>query len=274
MNMKTIFRRNTNEKDKRKKILIGVLIALILAVVVFRDFSFRILSQPFFYAAHPLFKFKKNFGEWKNKIENGFAEKNLLSEENKILREKMMDLETKISLLKNLEKENDTLKSVFSSEGLNRLREDNKFILASIIYRPPFTPFDFIIIDSGSENGIEEGMIVSAFGNVLLGYTEDIFTDSSKIKMISSFGEETNVILEFSQTPAIAFGRGAENLEITLPKAVAAEIGERVMTLGKYPLLVGFIERIERQTTDPYQKIILRLPVNIQYLGQVFIFKK
>ncbi len=101
----------------------------------------------------------------------------------------------------------------------------------------------------------------------------DVFPDMSKIKLISSFGEETNVLLESSGIPAIAVGRGGENFEIMLPRAVKVDIGERVITLGNQPMLIGIVEKIEHQTTDPLQKIIFRLPVNIQYLNRVFLLK-
>lgn len=271
LNMKTIFRRNINGKHKKKVVLISALVALVLAAIIFYDFTFQTLGRPLFYVLRPIFKVKNNIENWKESIINDFADKNFLSEENKSLRGIIQEMEAKIAVSENLEKENIALKSVFSPEALDKLPREKKLILASVIYRPSLTPFDTLIIDSGSRDGIKEGMLVSAFGNVLLGYTEDVFPDISKIKLISSFGEEINVILESSQISAIALGRGAENLEITLPKSLEAKLGERIMTLGRQPLLVGFIERIERQTADPFQKIIIRLPVNIQRLKEVFI---
>ena len=266
--MKTIFRPNTKVKEKRKRLILsGALVALILIVIIFSDFSFRVVNRPAMFVLSPFLGLKTSFGKWMQSLTLGFIEKKTLQAENEALHERIMEMETKIALSDALEKENSMLKAAFSAETRKN------FLLASIISRPPQTPYDMLIIDSGSSIGVKEGMQVSAFGSVLLGYVVDVFPDMSKIKLISSFGEETNVLLESLGIPVIAVGRGGENFEITLPRTVKVDIGERVITLGNQPMLVGIIEKIEHQTTDPLQKIIFRLPVNIQYLNRVFLLK-
>ncbi len=262
------FRPNIKAKKKKRRILAGALVALILSVVIFPDFFFRLVSRPVLYAATPFLRVKISLlNQWEN-LQTAFSEKKNLYDDNRALREKLMELEAKVNFSEILRKENETLKAAFSAE------EMKKFILASVIARPTQTPFDTLIIDSGENYGVKEGMQVSAFGSVLLGYVTDVSESASKVKLISSFGEETNVILESSGTPAIATGRGGENFEIILPRSVPVSGGERIITFGKQPMLVGFAEKIEHQTTDPLQKILFRLPLNIQYLNQVFILKK
>lgn len=262
------FRPNIKTRKKKHRLILGaVLIALILGTAIFPNFLFRVIGRPAFYAIEPVFKARKAFlDQWKN-LRLAFSEKNGLYFENSVLREKIMELETKVNVLEILGKENETLKSAFSAE------ERKKFILAAVILKPSHTPFDTLIIDSGTASGMKEGMQASAFGLALLGYVSDVSENTSKIKLISSFGEETNVILESSGVPAIAVGRGGENLEIILPRSVPVTGGERVITMGKSPMVVGYVEKIEHQTTDPLQKILFRLPVNIQYLNNIFILK-
>lgn len=267
--MRMTFLRNINFKKRRRKtILGGAILVLILITIVFKDFSFRIINRPALYIIRPFWEIRGQWGDWWGGLKAGFKEKKSLQNENVSLREKIMQLETDLALKKILEKENAALKADFSQE------ERQNFMLASIILRPPQTPYDIFIIDSGSEESVREGMQVSAFGHVLLGYVTDVFDNISKIKLISSFGEETNVFFETSQTPAIAIGLGGENFKIALSRAVKVEIGERVITFGRYPMLIGIVEKIEHQTTDPFQEIFFRLPVNIQYLNQVFLLKK
>lgn len=262
------FRPNIKTKKKKHRLILGAaLTALILGTLIFPNFLFRIIGRPVFYAIEPIFKTRKVFlDQWEN-LRLAFSEKNGLYTENSVLREKIMELETKINVLEILGKENETLKAAFSAE------ERKKFILAGVILKPSQIPFDTLIIDSGAVSGIKEGMQVSAFGSVLLGYISDVLQNTSKVKLISSFGEETNVILESSGIPAIAVGRGGENLEIILPRSVSIIGGGRIITMGKQPMLVGHAEKIEHQATDPLQKIVFRLPVNIQYLNHVFILK-
>ncbi len=266
--MKMTFRPNIKTSRKKRRYLVGALIALILVIIVFPDFSFRIVGRPLFVLVKPLLEVKTSLLKKWEDISISTAEKQKIFDENKALREKTAELEVKIALLGPMEKENAMLKEVLSAE------EKREFILASIISRPPQIIYDMLIIDAGSSNGVKEGMAVTAFGNVLLGYVTDVFDDASKVKLISSFGEETNAIMESSGISVIAVGKSGENFEIMLPRAISVNAGERIITMGKRPMLVGIVERIEHQTTDPLQKIIFRLPINTQYLNSVFLLKK
>ena len=269
MNTKMTFRPNIKTKKKNRRLIFGAaLAALILSVVIFPNFFFRVIDRPVFYVIKPFLDVKMFFSRQYEDFRIAFSKKKNLYDDNRVLREKIMEIEAKISILEILGKENETLKAAFSAE------EMKKFILGTVILKPTYTPFDTLIIDSGENNGVKEGMRVSAFGSVLLGYISDVSENMSKVKMISSFGEETNVVLEASGTPTIAVGRGGENFEIILPRAVPVSGGEKIITMGNPPMLVGFVEKIEHQTTDPLQKILFRFPLNIQYLSQVFILKK
>ncbi len=267
--MRMIFPLNINLKRKKKKHLLGVaIVALILIIIFFRIFSFSIVNKSALYIIKPFLYLRLGILNRWEELKINFSEKKYLQEENKSLREEISQLEIKAALNEVSEKENVFLKSVFSAE------EARNFILASVILRPPLSPYGVLIIDAGSKKGAKEGMQVLAAGNVLLGHITDVSEGISKVKLISSFNEETNVILESSGISAIAMGTGGENFEIILPRQIKIEAGEKVLTLGVRPNLIGIVEKIERQDTDPYQKIIFRFPLNIQYLNQVFLLKK
>ncbi len=148
-----------------------------------------------------------------------------------------------------------------------------------IISRPPQSPYDILIIDAGSDNEVKAGMLVTAYGNVLLGYVAEVFPTISKVKLISFSNEETNVLIESAgigtstAVSAIAIGRGGENLEIKLPSSIAINSGDQVKTMGAFPFIAGTIEKVEINLSDPFQKLLFRLPVNIQELKYVMIEK-
>lgn len=263
------FRPNIRNKKKNYRFILGAaLAALVLGAVIFPDLFFRITAGPAMIVMEPVLSMKNGLSKkWEN-LRTDFSDKNDLQNENAVLREKIMELEAKVGLLEVLGKENDILKNVFSAE------EKKNFILGTVILKPVAVPFDTLVIDSGEASGIKAGMEVSAFGSVLLGYISDVSENISKIKLISSFGEETNVVLGSSGIPAIAVGRGGENFEIILPRSVSVSVGESVIKMGKKPMIAGYVERIEHRTADPLQKIVFRIPLNIQYLNYVFIAKK
>ena len=173
----------------------------------------------------------------------------------------------------------DNLPEILTCPSLPKENEDKTYILASIISRPPQSPYDILIIDAGYDNEIRAGMLVTAYGNVLLGYIAEVFPSTSKVKLISFSGEETNVLIESAGTgtstviSAIAVGRGGENLEIKLPSSIAINFGDQVKTMRTFSFIVGTIEKVEISLSDPFQKLLFRLPVNIQELKYVMIEK-
>ncbi len=246
-----------------------ILYALLLIVLVSERFSFGFLNKSIFYLLRPVFDARgRIINLWQDCLVS-LKDKKDLQDENFSLRGKISELETKNMILSG-----NFLKSEDGSDQNILVGSDSqKFLTASVIFRPPQTPYDMLIIDSGSNQGIKEGMQAIVFGNILLGYVAEVFPDTSKIKLISSFHEETNVVLESSNIPAIAVGLGGENFEIILPRPISVNLGERIIKLGNQPLLVGIVEKIENQNADPFQKIIFRLPLNIQYLKSVSLLK-
>jgi cell shape-determining protein MreC len=116
-------------------------------------------------------------------------------------------------------------------------------------------------------------MQVLAYGDILLGYITEVFSSSSKVKLISFPDEETNAVLFSLNTPATVVGRGDGNFEIKIPKSIEANVGEKVAISGANPLLLGMIDKIEIQPSDPFQKLYFRFPFNIQELKKVIVKK-
>jgi len=183
------------------------------------------------------------------------------------LKEKNLELETRMLSFDTLQKENEELKALFS------LKKDGDYILGYVVSRPPQSPYDILIIDAGSNNGIKEGAEVTAYGSVLLGYVSEVFPKSAKIKLISFSGDEMNAIFPIANLPVTVIGRGGGNLETKLQGSIEIKSGDQITTMGAFPLELGVVERIERGLSDPFQKIIFRLPVNIQELKYVMVRK-
>jgi cell shape-determining protein MreC len=148
---------------------------------------------------------------------------------------------------------------------------------ASVISRPPQSPYDILVIDSGSDNDIKQGARVLFSTDVMLGYVAEVFSKTSKIKLVSFPGEETSVIIESlasgAKISALAIGRGGGEMEIKIPSSIEVRSGDLVKTPGTYPLMLGTVEKTEINLSDPFQKIYFRLPVNFQELDKVMIEK-
>ena len=218
-------------------------------------------------ATSPIFKFSRFAAEKKDNIFFLFKNKQSLDEELNYLKERNIELENEIISLESAKKENEELKILLS-------RPDKKsYILGSIVSRPPQSPYDTIITDAGSDNGVKQGMRAIAYGSVLIGHVVEVFPVASKIKLVSYPGEETNLIMENAKISAIGLGLGGGNIEVKIPSSVKINSGDKINTEGTSHYLLGTADKIEADALNPFQKIIFRMPVNLNELQKIGIEK-
>lgn len=218
-------------------------------------------------ATTPFFKFSRFTAEKKDGIFFLFRNKQSLEEEFNSLKEKNIELENRAILLESVRKENEELKILLS-------RPDKKsYILGSIISRPPQSPYDMIVIDAGSDNGVKQGMKAVAYDSVLIGHVAEVFPAVSKIKLVSYSGEETNLFMENAKISAIGLGLGGGNIEVKIPSSVKVNSGDKITTEGTSHYLLGTADKIEADALNPFQKIIFRMPVNLNELQKIGLEK-
>ena len=252
--------------NKRKKNFLIAAVAVAIFILLFSGGWFsRFISGAAISISKPFFAAENKIASWFESTAYIIEEKNKLKKENIELKEKMREMEAKSLFCGILNNENKELKNLLSrGEGKN-------YLVAAVIARPPKSPYDILVIDAGIENGIEKGMRATAYSDILLGYVAEVFPKTSKIKLISFPKEETNVFLQSSGISAIAVGKGGENLEIVLPRSININSGENIVSLGIDRMLVGIVDRIEIDITNAFQKILFRLPINIQELKYIMI---
>lgn len=252
-----------------KKILGGVIIALLLLMTFFKEKVSHVISVPVMTLGQVTISAGGDLGTWWKNTLAYFKEKKSLEAENNEIKEKLNELESRKLFCLNTEKENEELRtSLFRANAKKK-----EYIIAAILKRPPEIPYDTAILDAGADNGVVVGMTVTAYGETLIGHIAEVFKNSSKVKLISFPQEETSVILGGSNTAISAKGKGGENLEISLPREITVNNGELITTPGINGLVVGVVEKIESDPSNPFQKIIFRLPTNIRQLKNVMIEK-
>lgn len=255
----------TNRSGSSKKFFWGALIAFFLALIIFNGSIGRFLSTPVMAISRPFLIISDSLKSWWRENLFLLEEKKNLENENKLLRKQLEEIKIKSALFEGDGKDNEKSRSVASKKS------GQKYLSAPILVRPPQSPYDALIVDAGSRDGVKKGMIATAYGDVFLGYVSEVFGRTSKITLISFPKRETNVMLASSSISAIAVGKGGGNFEIVLPRSIKISPGEAVLTLGRNQMLVGIVEKIIADFSDPFQKILFRLPVNIQELKYVIL---
>jgi cell shape-determining protein MreC len=269
-----------HNKAQRRRRAAALILLAVLIFAVFLGFGFPdVFKESLVFVSAPLLRAKDSFKDRVNEIFSIFKEKQLLESENIDLRQKIRELEAKLLLSEALKRENKELKEILSRSG------GDFSVAASVLSRPPQSPYDVLIIDAGEKHGVEAGMSVSAYGSVFLGVVSEVFKETSRVKLASAPGQKTDVLIYGNNNenfntepgplvlPSRAIGRGNGNFEIILPRESAVGSGDRAMTLGTNPLIMGIVEEVVMDPADAFQKILFRLPVNIQELRWVEVRK-
>lgn len=253
---------------KRKKIIrngIGFGLFFILAVVgglsLFGGFSN--------FVGNPIWKIERAVVQGFNNINYLFNTKSTLTKENIILKEENSSIKLSMVDYQILKKENEDLKKT-----LGRMPQENKFILGNILTKPNYSPYDTIIIDIGEDVGLKEGDMIFANGNIPIGKINKVYEKTSLVYLFSNPGQKTEGFINGEINASVELtGRGGGNFEMIIPMNLSIENGTVVYLPGNLSLVVAETREIISKPTDPFKKIILSSPVNVQNLKWVQVLK-
>ncbi|MDO8569224.1 MAG: rod shape-determining protein MreC [bacterium] len=150
-------------------------------------------------------------------------------------------------------------------------KQKTNMVAASVLTRPPQTPYDVIIIDAGSNESITIGSEVSLPEGSILGVVSQVFPKSAKVKLFSASGEETNAVLERNNVPVTLIGRGGGNFRLALPRDIAIEKGDRILSSDITSRHLATVGEISVEATDSFKEVLAKSPTNIFILRFVFV---
>jgi cell shape-determining protein MreC len=198
-------------------------------------------------------------------IHSGFlSSRSSLMRENQELRDALLDARLQLLTLSAINKENAELKALLSrSAGENLLA-------ASVLARPPFSPYDTFIIDVGSALGVRIGDLALAADHHLIGEVSEVGPNFAKVKLFSSPGSQVEIVIGDQGIETVAVGQGGGAFLTRLPKGVVVKVGDPVIFPSLHSRIYGFVESVEEAETDTFQNVYFRSPVNvaeINYIG-------
>lgn len=193
---------------------------------------------------------------------NNFRNKDALVMENNLLNETVAIMETKV-LDRNLLAE----KVAKLEEALGRVRSDDRMV-ASVLVGPGRSPYDTLVIDVGTEQGVNIGNMVVYSGSGAIGEIVEVSSNSSKVKLYSFPGQEHSVIIGSRYLPVLAYGRGMGNFESKVPQDSPVAVGDSVVSV-KGNLIFGKVSVVEEKPAEPFKRIFFRVPFNITEIQTV-----
>ncbi len=208
-------------------------------------------------------KVTRSVGSWIGGLGTAVRSKRALEAENAQLRGDIERFAAQVAERQHLSAENAELKAALGRSG------NARFILAAVLKKPPVSAYDTLVIDGGSADGIALGQTVYAHGEAPIGTVAEVTEHSALVRLWSAPGERTPVRLSPEGLDIELVGRGGGNFEATLPHDLSVPETAAAVTRETNARIVALFRKVISDQRDPFQKVLLVSPVNVNYLSFV-----
>lgn len=161
-----------------------------------------------------------------------------------------------------IEKENIELRNLLKATT-------SESVLAGVVARPPQVPYDLLVIDQGSSNGLFEGAPVLYGSGNALGYIEKVFSHHAFVTLFSSPGIETTVYVFGPNIFTTAYGDGGGVIYLSIPQGVRIQEGDVVILPSLSGGVLGTIKTVISVPTEPEQRAYITYDIPLQSLRLV-----
>jgi cell shape-determining protein MreC len=194
-----------------------------------------------------------------------FSFKNSLIKKNTALEEEIGSLKLKEIDYDLIFKENQDLKN-----QLGRSTTSDK-IASRILSKPPTSPYDTLVVDTGSSEGVNLGNKVYSSDNVIVGLVTNVTPHTSLVRLFSSGGNKQESILSRTGASFVLVGDGGANLTLEVPKDTDILWGDVFTYPGISASTIATVNYIDTNSQSSFKTIYLRIPGNIFSNKWVFI---
>jgi rod shape-determining protein MreC len=179
--------------------------------------------------------------------------------------------------LKEIESENETLRRLLNFTQANPTHSYKAAeVKGRVIGRDPSNFLSHLIIDSGSEEGIEKGMpVVTERG--LVGRITEVGTSWAKVMLIVDPSSSVNALIQTSRATGVVEGQvGGSLLMKYIPQGETVNINDIVLTSGlggNFPknLIIGQITTVHQRDIEMFQQADIRPTVDFNKLEIVLV---
>jgi len=157
-----------------------------------------------------------------------------------------------------------------------RTQPTNQYLAANVIGQDPSPFLGYLILDRGSDAGIQRGMPVVGAGG-LVGQIVEVTSAASKVLLITDPASAVNARAQSSRALGIVVGQLAGGLSLqNIAQEAEVKPGDSVVTSGlggKFPegILIGTVNAVQRQEYEVQQNASLTPATNFAGLEIVLI---
>jgi len=196
------------------------------------------------------------------------------------LRQRNSELEADVSELQaqviQLQQEVRETQILAELSDFSRANTENAYRAAAVIGRDPSPFLQYVIINRGSNDGIQRGMpVVTNQG--LVGRVDAVIADAARVQLITDPASNVNVHLQNAEVDASLVGSVTGDVTLDLiPQDVPLEEGDLVLTSGLgggYPpdLIIGQVVNPRKRDFDLFQQATVQPVVDFNRLQIVLV---
>lgn len=248
--------------SRKKAILISSLFFLLFLLSFLFPNGMRSLS---FFISRPVWAVSDTVVNSFSNLTQYFVFKSNLISENQALRDENETLKLKQVDYGILSTENDDLKS-----QLGRTNNKTRFI-SRVLSKPPRSPYDTLVIDAGTAEGVVMDDAVYLSGNVIVGTISSVTTHTSVVQLFSTANNKQEVVLERTGASFEIIGQGGANFKLEVPKETDIIWGDVFTYPGISSAVVGSVYYIAVNPQSSFKTIYIRIPGNIFQSKYVFV---
>ncbi len=206
-------------------------------------------------------------------ISGAFVSEESLREQLRAAEDEIAQLRAQIILLQEAELENESLREQLDYKNTS---PSYTLLSAEVIGKDPVGELDYLIIDRGSQDGLQVGMPVVA-PEGLIGRVSQVAQASSRIMLITDPSSSVTGIVQSSRSSGLVEGETGHYLVMRyIPQEDTITEGDVVLTSGLgsvFPkgLVIGQIIEVSRQDIDMFQTATLVPSVNLFDLESVMV---
>jgi rod shape-determining protein MreC len=158
----------------------------------------------------------------------------------------------------------------------SRASPESSYKAASVIGRDPSPFLHYVIINRGSNEGIQRGMpVVTNEG--LVGRVDAVISDAARVQLVTDSVSSVNVHLKNANTDAVLVGSVTGDLSLDLISQDATiEAGDLILTSGLgggFPpdLIVGQVVNVRKLPAELFQQATVQPAVDFSRLQIVLV---
>lgn len=255
-------RENFHRNSKRQTLVrVGVSVAIAFFALYLAG---GLLGKVVSIVTAPVYSFRHWMAESSATVPLYFRSRTELLGEIAALKDQLAALSGSDAAIERMRIENDELRSLLSIY-------DEERVAAAVVARPPYVPYDALLIDRGSNDGIREGAIVYYAHDRAIGVVARTFAQSALVTLFSSPGIMSTVYLIGPNVFTTAYGEGGGVMRVTVPQGIPLMEGDVAVVPSLAVGILGAVSAVASVSTEPEQNGFITFEVPLQSIRAVSV---